>query len=32
MSRRPLPEVTRRWMTVALVALVLVAVVVAVLR
>ena len=32
MSRRPLPEVTRRWMTVALVALVLVAIVVAVLR
>jgi hypothetical protein len=31
-SRRPLPEVTRRWMTVALVALVLVAIVVAVLR
>lgn len=32
MSRRPLPEVTRRWMTIALVALVLVAVLVAVLR
>ncbi len=32
MSRRPLPEVTRRWMTVALVALVLIAIVVAVLR
>jgi hypothetical protein len=32
MSRRPLPEVTRRWMTVALVALVLVAILVAVLR
>ncbi len=32
MSRRPLPEVTRRWMTVALVALLLVAIVVAVLR
>lgn len=32
MSRRPLPEVTRRWMTVALVSLLLVAVVVAVLR
>lgn len=32
MNRRPLPEVTRRWMTVALVALVLVAIVVAVLR
>jgi hypothetical protein len=31
-SRRPLPEVTRRWMTVALVALVLVAILVAVLR
>lgn len=32
MSRRPLPEVTRRWMTLALVALLLVAIVVAVLR
>ncbi len=32
MSRRPLPEVTRRWMTIALVALVLVAILVAVLR
>lgn len=32
MSRRPLPEVTRRWMTVALVALLLVAIVVAILR
>jgi hypothetical protein len=32
MSRRPLPEVSRRWMTVALVALVLVAILVAVLR
>jgi hypothetical protein len=32
MTRRPLPEVTRRWMTVALVALVVVAVLVAVLR
>ena len=32
MSRRPLPEVTRRWMTIALVALVLVAIVIAVLR
>lgn len=32
MTRRPLPDVTRRWMTVALVALVLVAIVVAVLR
>jgi hypothetical protein len=31
-SRRPLPEVTRRWMTVALVALVLVAILGAVLR
>ena len=29
MSRRPLPVLTRRWMTVALLALVLVAVVVA---
>jgi hypothetical protein len=32
MSPRPLPEVTRRWMTVALVALVLVAILVAILR
>lgn len=32
MSRRPLPEVSRRWMTVALVGLVLVAVLVAILR
>jgi hypothetical protein len=32
MSRRPLPEVSRRWMTAALVALVLVAVLVALLR
>jgi len=32
MSRRPLPEVSRRWMTLALVALVLVAILVAVLR
>jgi hypothetical protein len=31
-SRRPLPEVTRRWMTLALVALVLGAILVAVLR
>ncbi len=32
MTRRPLPEVTRRWMSVALVALVLVAILVALLR
>jgi hypothetical protein len=32
MSRRPLPVLTRRWMTVALLALVLVAVVVALTR
>ena len=32
MSRRPLPVLTRRWMTVALVALLLAAVLVAVLR
>ncbi len=32
MSRRPLPEVSRRWMTLALVALILVAILVAVLR
>lgn len=32
MSRRPLPEVSRRWMTLALVALVLVAILVAILR
>jgi len=31
-SRRPLPEVSRRWMTLALVALVLVAILVAILR
>lgn|GEM_PF-1238235 len=32
MSRRPLPVLTRRWMTVALVVLVLVAVIVALTR
>ena len=32
MSKRPLPEVSRRWMTVALVALLAVAILVAVLR
>ncbi len=32
MTRRPLPEVSRRWMTLALVALVVVALLVAVLR
>jgi hypothetical protein len=32
MSRRPLPVLTRRWMTVALLALVLVAIVVALTR
>ncbi len=32
MSRRPLPEVSRRWMTAALVALLLVGVLVALLR
>jgi len=31
-SRRPLPVITRRWMTIALVALMIVAVVVAVTR
>ena len=32
MSRRPLPVITRRWMTIALLALLIVAVVVAVSR
>jgi hypothetical protein len=32
MSRRPLPVITRRWMTIALLAMVLVAVLVAVSR
>jgi len=32
MSRRPLPVITRRWMTIALLAMVIVAVVVAVSR
>ncbi len=32
MSRRPLPVITRRWMTIALVAMMIVAVVVAVSR
>jgi hypothetical protein len=32
MSRRPLPVITRRWMTIALVAMMIIAVVVAVSR